>query len=270
MRTIHCALIVILCAAFVWSARGEPSTPTRQVFTVKGVVQTLEPDGKTVVIQHEAIPNYMGAMTMPFEVHNSKELRGLQPGDAIVFRMVVTPNEGWVEGVTKLNKSPGELPSRGSIHVSRALPPLDEGDLLPDYHFTNELGQPVSLSQYKGQAIAFTFFFTHCPFPNFCPRLTSNFSAAAAKLSHASNAPPHWHLFSISFDPTNDTPAILEAYGQRAHYDPRHWSFLTGDLDQISGLADQCGESFWTEGDSISHNLRTWTHPQNFRGQQLD
>ncbi|HZM02692.1 MAG TPA: SCO family protein [Candidatus Saccharimonadales bacterium] len=257
MQTLCRLYIASLCALLVLTARGQSPAPARQVFEVRGVVRALEPDGKTVVIQHEAIPHYMDAMTMPFEVHDSKELRGLQPGDAILFRMVVTPAEGWVEGITKQGKSPAELPSRSSIHISRALEPLDEGDLLPDYHFTNELGRAVSLSQYKGQVIAFTFFFTRCPFPNFCPRLTSNFSEAAAKLDHASNAPPQWHFFSISFDPTNDTPARLEAYGRHAHYDPRHWSFLTGDLGQISDLADQCGESFWTEGGSISHNLRT-------------
>jgi protein SCO1/2 len=258
MQTVRCLFAAILCAVFVLTVRGDPPFGlARQVFIVKGVVQTLEPDGKTVVIQHEAIPHYMGAMTMPFEVHDPRELRGLQPGDAIVFRMVVTPTEGWVEGISKLNKPPAEIPSRGSIHISRALQPLDEGDPLPDYHFTNELGHAVSLSQYKGQVIAFTFFFTRCPFPNFCPRMTSNFAETEAKLSHNPHAPPRWHLFSISFDPTNDTPSHLEAYGERFHYDARHWSFLTGNIGQISDLAEQCGESYWTEGGSISHNLRT-------------
>ena len=34
----------------------------------KGTVMELKPDGRTVVIRHEAISNYMAAMTMPFKV----------------------------------------------------------------------------------------------------------------------------------------------------------------------------------------------------------
>jgi protein SCO1/2 len=143
------------------------------------------------------------------------------------------------------------------VHISPAVEPLGEGDLLPDYHFTNELGEAVSLGQYKGGLLAFTFFFTSCPFPNYCPRLTSNFAEVAAQLNQMSNAPARWHLLSISFDPTNDTPQRLLDYARNAHYDPAHWSFLTGDPAQISGLSDQFGENFWTENGSISHNLRT-------------
>jgi protein SCO1/2 len=246
--------VLILTACHKESA---PAPAPEQTFVVNGLVKELEPDGKTVVIQHEAISNYMAAMTMPFEVRDTNELRGLKPGDAIAFHLIVTSKEGWVDGITLRQKSPETLPAPSAVHISRAVAPLDEGDLLPDYHFTNELGQAVSLDQYKGQVLAFTFFFTSCPYPNFCPRLTDNFAQAAAQLRQTPGGPARWHLLSISFDPKNDTPPRLQAYAKNAHYDPDHWSFLTGDPDQISGLADQFGENFWIEGASISHNLRT-------------
>jgi protein SCO1/2 len=229
----------------------------RQSFLVNGVVKELEPDGKTVIIQHEAISNYMAAMTMPFEVRNPQELRELKPGDAITFHLIVTSKEGWIEGVTRQQKPSVASNAPAAVQISRAVEPLEEGDLLPDYHFTNELGQAISLSQYKGRVLAFTFFFTKCPFPNFCPRMTSNFADAETQLLQKPDAPAGWHLFSISFDPANDTPQRLEVYGKEAHYDPGHWSFLTGDPVQIGEMADQLGESFWSEGGSISHNLRT-------------
>ena len=34
----------------------------------------LEPNGKAVRIKHEAIPGYMAAMTMPFDVKDTNEL----------------------------------------------------------------------------------------------------------------------------------------------------------------------------------------------------
>ena len=241
----------------------QPSASPRQTFVVNGVVKELEPNGSTVVIQHEAISNYMAAMTMPFEVYDPKELRGLKIGDAINFHLVVTSNEGWVECITRrenATESSNSAPVASSppvIRITRAVEPLAAGDLLPDYHFTNELGKAVNLGQYKGGALAFTFFFTACPFPNFCPRLTSNFAEAAALLGQKPGSPARWKLLSISFDPKNDTPQHLEAYAKAEHYDPDRWSFLTGDPEQISELADQFGETFAAEGGSITHNLRT-------------
>jgi protein SCO1/2 len=227
----------------------------------------LELDGKTAVIRHEAIPGYMPAMTMPFEARDANLLRGFKAGDTISFQLAVTPTEGWIQAVTKLSSAAPEPvaasapqhapPSQQATLVSRALQPLDEGDRLPEYHFTNELGEAVSLDQFKGQVLAFTFFFTSCPFPEYCPRMTSNFGQAARELEQMTNAPAHWHLLSISFDPANDTPGRLAHYAQAADYDKSHWSFLTGDEDQISGLAEQMGENYWHEGASIGHNLRT-------------
>jgi protein SCO1 len=254
----------LLCLAASLTAcdqkTAQPAAP-KQVFTVKGVIKELEPDGKTAVISHEAIPGYMQAMTMPFEVRDTNLLRGLQAGDAISFKLAVTPTEGWIEALTKLDApapSPAPPPAtQPAMHVSRALEPMDEGDRLPDYHFTNELGEAVSLSQFKGQVLAFTFFFTSCPFPEYCPRMTSNFGQVEKDLGKMTNAPARWHLLSISFDPAHDTPRRLAAYALAADYDKTHWSFLTGDEEQISGLAEQMGENYWHEGGSIGHNLRT-------------
>src|SRR5271166_1439372 len=132
------------------SSRGEvvPTNSTvtnQQTFQVKGLVKELKPDGKTVVIQHEAIPNYMPAMTMPFEVRDTNELRGLQAGDVIAFRMTVTDSDGWIHHLTKLSAvKASELPSRSTLYVSHDVDPLNVGDPLPDHHFTNELGQGVN------------------------------------------------------------------------------------------------------------------------------
>jgi protein SCO1/2 len=230
-----------------------------QVFTVKGVIRELEPDGKTAIIRHEAIAGYMQAMTMPFEVRDTNLLRGLKAGDAISFKLAVTPTEGWIQAVTKLDAAvPEPAPQTPSVlHFSRVLEPLEVGDRLPDYAFTNELGEAVRLSQFKGQVLAFTFFFTSCPFPDFCPRMTSNFGQAERQLEGMTNAPAHWHLLSISFDPAHDTPSRLATYARAADYDKTHWSFLTGDEDQISGLAEQIGENYWHEEGNVGHNLRT-------------
>ena len=67
---------------------------------------------------------------------------------------------------------------------------------LLDYKFTNELGQAVSLNDFRGQALAITFFYTRCPLPDYCPRLSKNFQEAQQKLESLPGAPANWHLLS--------------------------------------------------------------------------
>jgi protein SCO1/2 len=240
------------------STKGSPAK-TNQVFDVKGVIKELKPDGKTVEIRHEAITNYMPAMVMPFEAKEPKELVGLKAGDEVKFRMTVTDDDVWIDQIQKLTAgNPNQLPSKaGVFHFSRDLEPLQVGDPLPEYHFTNELGQAVSTGQFKGEVVGITFIFTRCPLPNFCPKMTSNFQEVQKKLLAMSNGPTNWHLLTISFDPEFDTPEILKAYAERYKADPKHWNFLTGDISEIATISEQFGQMFWKDEGALNHNLRT-------------
>jgi protein SCO1/2 len=139
----------------------------------------------------------------------------------------------------------------------RDVEPLEIGDRLPEYHFTNQFGQPISTAQFKGQALAINFLFTRCPFPTYCPLTANNFAETQQKILSMPNAPTNWHLLTISFDPDFDKPVVLKAYGERYKYDPQHWSLLTGELIDITAIAEQFGQTFWhDETGSISHNMR--------------
>ena len=231
-----------------------------QIFQVKGVVESVTLAEKTVRIRHEDIPGYMGAMTMPFEVRDTNELAGVNAGDAVTFRMIVTETDGWIDQIKKLQgeTAANPLPADAGIRIVRDVEPLEVGNMLPEYTFTNQLGQAVSLSQFRGQAVALTFIFTRCPFPTFCPLMSNNFRAVQDALLNSPNAPTNWHLLTISFDPEYDTPEKLKNYAAGYHTDPARWSFLTGTLVDITALSEQVGLQFWREPNgNISHNLRT-------------
>jgi len=239
---------------------AKPTIVSTQIFQVKGIVESVVQSEKTVRIRHEEIPGYMGAMTMPFEVKDTKELDGVNPGDAVTFRMMVTETDGWIDQIKKLEADPtaNPLPANAGIRIVRDVEPLEVGNVLPEYTFTNQLGQAVSLSQFRGKAVAFTFIFTRCPFPTFCPLMSNNFRAVRDALQSNPNAPTNWHLLTISFDPEYDTPERLKAYSASYRADPANWSFLTGTLVDITALSEQVGLQFWREpGGNISHNLRT-------------
>jgi protein SCO1/2 len=240
------------------SASQPPHGSHQQVFQVKGIIIELKPRQKEVTIKHEAVPSYMPAMTMPFEVKNTNDLAGLQAGDPVSFRLTVTDTEGWIDQIRKIGPPTNTVPTTGPFRFVREIRPLNPGDLLPDYHFTNQLGQSFSLGKFKGRALAITFLFTRCPYPTFCPLMANHFAEAQQKLLARPQGPTNWHLVTISFDPQFDSPAVLKAYAEAYKYDPAHWSFATGTLVDITAIADQFGLAFWhDESGGLSHNLRT-------------
>jgi protein SCO1 len=247
-------LMLIVCG--VKSAGSLPSpdgkAASARMFIVRGVVQELKPDVRTVVIRHKAISNYMAAMTMPFKVKDPKELAGLQRGDEISFQLQVAETESWVEHIAKIGTvslppipTPANPPTVGTNHS------------LLDYKFTNELGQAVSLNVFRGQALAITFFYTRCSLPDYCPRLSKNFQEAQQKLESLPGAPANWHLLSISFDTEFDSPPILKEYADSYQYDPKHWSFFTGPADKIGELARQANVSYQYDAGIFNHDFRT-------------
>jgi protein SCO1/2 len=242
-----------------------------RVFEVKGVVKAVRPTQKEIEIKHEAIPGYMPGMTMPFDVKDTNELTGLEREQPISFRLTVTDTEGWVDKIKPLGPPPGvpiaNTRTNEPIHVVQ---PLQPGEPMPLFQLTNQLGQTVTTTQFKGQALAITFLFTRCPFPTFCPRLANDFEETQQKLLTVQAGPTNWHLLTISFDPDFDKPAVLKAYAESHHYDPAHWTFATGDLAVVSSMGDLFGLAFWHDSTgSITHNMRTAVIDANGRLQRV-
>jgi protein SCO1/2 len=265
--------VIVLCGCNGLSSRDTSSATdtNRQVFEVKGTVKELKPNGKTAAIAHEEIPNYMEAMTMDFDVKDKRELEGLKAGDYIAFRMVVTKEDGWIENVRKL---PPAAPTNASQVItinntnetnavtfrrSPIVEPLNIGEVVPDYKFTNQFGQPMSMAQFKGQAVGLTFIFTRCPFPTFCPRMSQNLQKAQNALKNKSDAPKNWSFVSLTIDPAWDTPERLRRYAEPYNVDTNHWQFVISDLWTLDGLGDSLGLTFYRTTPTAlpEHNLRT-------------
>src|SRR6202142_3389380 len=255
ISTLPFALFLLILSRAIsagsFPSSGGEATNSRS-FMARGTVMELRPDGRSVVIRHEAISNYMAAMTMPFKAKAPEELAGLHRGDEISFQLHVAESESWVDGIAKIGTV--SLPP---ISAPASSPVVRPGHPLLDYKFTNELGQAVSLNDFRGQALAITFFYTRCPLPDYCPRLSKNFQEAQQKLASLSGAPANWHLLSISFDTEFDSPVMLKAYGNSYQYDPKHWSFLTGPADKIGELARQANVTYQYDAGTFNHDFRT-------------
>lgn len=236
------------------------STNVLRSFVARGVIRELPAGGDTVVVKHDEIPGFMPKMTMQFSVRDTNELRGLRAGDAIAFRIKATEKESWVEAIQKVGTN--ELaqavlsdPSTPSLlHAAQ----LRTGDLLSDTMLLGENGRAIELSSFQGSALAFTFLFTRCPLPDFCPRMNQHFSRARELLLQKPGGPTNWQFLSISFDPEFDQPGVLTryAYSYRGKNLDR-WTFAAAPTNAMSTLVPQLDFRFAREGDSFLHNLRT-------------
>jgi protein SCO1/2 len=232
---------------------------TERVFDTRGVVRALPEGGRTLVVRHEEIPGYMPRMTMELNVRNTNELHALDRDDEISFRLVATADTHWIENIKRVGRvAPDDAPA-AIIQTNAHLSELGPGDLLPDYELLSEDGRKIRFSDFRGHAVAFTFIFTRCPLPDYCPRMGNNFATARELVRQTPNAPTNWQFLAISFDPEFDTPARLRNYGNlyRAN-NPDRWLFAVASSGVLSDLAPRVDLLIAREsGGSISHNLRT-------------
>ena len=99
-------------------------------------------------------------------------------------------------------------------------------------HFTNQLGQQVSLDDLKGKILVIDFFFTHCP--TICPKL-------AVSMKKLQNSFPNndsiVQFVSLSIDPAHDSLTQLRNWASRFSVNPDTWWLGTGNKDSIYNFA---------------------------------
>ncbi len=101
------------------------------------------------------------------------------------------------------------------------------------YAFTLQgAGGPVSLSDFKGKAVAVYFGYSFCP--DICPTTFSNLTAALNKLPPEQAA--QMQVLFISVDPGRDTPESLKEYV--AYFHPSYIG-VTGTKAQIDDVVSR-------------------------------
>ena len=247
---------VILLAVMLGCGKQNESTEV-VTFALRGVVVSVNPEKKRIVIDHEEIPEYMKAMTMPFKVKDSTLLGKVQPGDTVQGVLAVSRAESWLESLTVVGTSEeAASPSSAADAMFRRI--YKEGEKLPDLAFVNQEGKRVRLSDFRGKAVAITFVYTRCPLPDFCIRMSDHFARVQKNLKKDASLSGKWHLLTISFDPEFDSPEVLKRYGKSYGADFSVWDFVTDSLNAVVDLADGLGlVTDDDEGGLIAHNLRT-------------
>jgi protein SCO1/2 len=202
----------------------------------------------------------MAAMTMPWKVQTSSMLDNLGPGDLITSEIEVDSHQAVVIKITKLGTAKPDLPAPGAP-AKPGVTYLTPGDTVPNQAFMDHDGRTRDLNEIRGgRALALTFIYTKCPVPTFCPMMDRQFVEAQA-LIRAKGLADRVRLLSVSFDPKNDTPGVLNNHGRKLGFDPKIWTFVTAGREEIDRFATNFGVTLVrgeaANPDEIGHTLRT-------------
>lgn len=234
--------------------------PNVQVYHLRGKVVSSDAASGTVMIDGEAIPGYMEAMTMPYQLKDPNVLSELHPGDTITADVLVSKTSQQtvlLDHVVVVSQAKPDYKPADVYHVPAP------GDEVPDFTLRNQDGREIRFHQFRGEDLLITFIYTQCPMPNFCPLMSRNFAQINRDLEADPALYARTHLLSVSFDPQRDTPRQLRAYG--ATYlggsSPaafKHWDFAVPSQSELKkmDLYFDVGVTYGPH-DAISHTLST-------------
>ncbi len=230
--------------------------PAGQRYQIQGRVVAIDSGTRLLTIAHQDIPGMMEGMTMPFLVSEQDVwiFKSIAPGDQVHATVVLT-DHAELQEVTFSRASDTESKGTSALRLPQ------RGDEVPNFALINQNGKAIELHQFRGKPLLLTFIYTRCPFPDYCPRMSNNFSQIMQQLLKNQKAFPQTQLLSISIDAQNDTPAVLRRYGESyaGRVDPKfaHWEFATGSPEQVRQAAQFFGLTYSQKDGQIIHSLAT-------------
>ena len=189
----------------------QPATDANvRIYKLRGKVVAIDATKGEVILDHEAIPGFMEAMTMPYRLKNANIVSELHPGDVLTADVLVPQDANadvLLDHIVVVGQARLDYRPKVTYHVPAP------GDAVPDFKLRNQDARAIHLGQFRGKALLITFIYTRCPLPNFCPRVTRNFAAIESRLAADPKLLKKTQLICVSFDPEHDTPERLRAYG---------------------------------------------------------
>jgi cytochrome oxidase Cu insertion factor (SCO1/SenC/PrrC family) len=130
------------------------------------------------------------------------------------------------------SSAPAQSPAGSANAAAEANPNLDLGTSLggqpaPDFTLTNQFGQKMSLSQFRGKVVMLAFEDSVCT--TVCPLTTQSMVLAKEMLGKAGSGV---QLLGVDANPDATQVADVLSYS-RAHGMVNQWDFLTGSLAQL-------------------------------------
>ena len=145
-----------------------------------------------------------------------------------------------------------EAPAPGTYHLPPIMDAVDGRVLRQD-------ATPAKLFDLMGDRfVLLSFVYTRCTDVNGCPLAKAVFHLVRSRLKERPELAGAARLISISFDPDNDTPEVMRAYGPQDDDGSVEWMLLTTrDRTDLQPILDGYGQ----------HTLREYDHNGDYTGE---
>lgn len=254
-RGIGLMVLVLLKAALA---------PAAETHALSGLVLNVDAARKSMTVSCSAVPGYMDAMTMPFDVRDAKMLDGIKPGATIDFTLAVDGDSSYAENIRvhhyeNLEQEP--LEARRLAIVSKLANPaaaarvLNPQQIVPDFTLTDQARNKIPFSQLKGKVVALSFAYVRCPNPAYCFRLTSHLGELQKRFPKLLGG--DLVLLTVIIDPEHDQNDAIKQYAEIWHANPQTWHFLSGPLPEVQRVSRMFGMEFWNEDGFLTHSFHT-------------
>ena len=114
---------------------------------------------------------------------------------------------------------------------------------IPDFTLTDQNGEKVSLSDFRGKPVFLFFGYTHCP--DICPITLSVLNSVTKEAGVAGD---EFKVLFVTVDPERDTPETLKKY---VPFFNESFTGLTGTPDEIQDVANSF-RAFYMKEESSS------------------
>jgi cytochrome oxidase Cu insertion factor (SCO1/SenC/PrrC family) len=198
---------------------------------------------------------------------NFKARVGLAAATAAVLAAAVALSGCGSSGTPAAQSTAAGTPDP-AMSAAMANPNLDLGTSLgntqaPDIRLTNQFGQPMSLSQFRGRVVILAFADSECT--TVCPLTTQSMVLAKQLLGTAGN---NVQLLGVDANPDATSVADVLSYS-RAHGMVNQWDFLTGSLAQLKATWSAYHIAVQIQAGQIDHTPALYVIDQQGRLQEI-
>jgi protein SCO1/2 len=279
MKSYACVAVVGL-AALALSACSRPKPATKaavatdqpaviQHYLLRGEVISVDPKRRMLTVKHEAIANYMPAMTMEFAV-SAGDAAVAKPGQRIRAQMIPSKDSDFrLEQIWPDDKVATDTVAavsnalRQDTHNRGKEAYREIGETIPDFALYDQEGRVVQSARFRGKQIMLNFIYSRCPVATMCPASTAKMMSTQ-KLARDAGV-SNLELISVTLEPSYDTPGVLKDYATARGIDTSNFSFLTGPERAIADLLTQFGVIAEFKGGVLNHSLSTLLIDENGR-----
>jgi protein SCO1 len=226
-------------------------------YQLKGIVVSSDAARGEVMIDTEAIPGLMGAMTMPYKLAQPGIAGELHPGDHITARLQISTTASVLDQIDVTEQAKPDYKPDKVYNVPAP------GEAVPNFKLLNQDGKTIDIDRFRGKVLLVTFIYTRCPLPDYCIRMSQNFATVQHLLAANPLLYNKTHLLSVSFDPAHDTPKVLRSYGNMYTGEHgaaafSHWDFAAPAASEVDAV-DQFFDVGVSPGgnNTLTHTLST-------------